>query len=378
MVSGSGMTTVQRSAIGTLVVFTVATGITVGSRLLPARRGPAQRSECTHITLQAATSGTPYGQMAKAIKASLDSAGEKWTTDIRYTTGSVQALGSLGDLNATTVCTIAIAQLNVAADAYLGVGDFGPAAYSQPQARIPDLATVGPLYDDVVQLVTTSAGITSIADLCGKNVEVGAEGSGTLEVSNLLFNVTGLRGNCDRAGKKIKEDSETFQSSLGKLGNADTAMIWSSATPALDLQNFINNNNGAHFIDLSGFVGGFESNFRNSFSSHGPGWSDGRRFFDKVPVSYDGVKPVWSVGIPNGIVSRKDADPVLVRFIAGLIAKPDKKFIGRLAVAGFPIGRTSLSGAQALSRDRVFCLVPLQSDAKQYYLSNKIDIGSCS
>ncbi|MGF7236606.1 MAG: TAXI family TRAP transporter solute-binding subunit [Frankia sp.] len=377
-VSGEGLTVAQRLAIGGIVVFTAAAGITAGSGALSFRSHHTELSRCHTVTVQGATAGTPYSQMAEAIAGQLREADQHWTVKVLTSTGSVKNLDSLRSSSA--VCTIAIAQLNVTADAYLGAGRYSSSApYVQPAEKpISELRTIGPLFDDAVHLVTEGAsGINSLYDLCGKRVEMGAPGSGTQEVSNLLFNVTELRQRCGPA-RKVQESSHEFNDAISALntGAAD-AMIWSSAAPAVDLQQAIQNGHHLRFVPLLSLQDGLQSNFVSVFSRLSHRSPSPWTFFHATELKYDGADSAATIGIPNGLVSRWDADPALVRFVADLIARPGKKFLAGLATVGFPLSSTPLAGARALADDPAFCLVPLQEDAARYYAERKIEVGAC-
>lgn len=374
--SGEGLTVGQRSAIAGIVVFTLAAGITVGSGVLPHRGQPAESSGCQTVTVQAATAGTPYSLTAEAIAEQLRAAGHHWTVNISYTTGSVQNLDNLQSPSA--VCTIAVAQLNVAADAYLGAGRYSPTApyAGRSQDPIGQLRTIGPLYDDAVHLITLDRGIKSLYDLCGKRVEMGAPGSGSQEVSNLLFNVTGLQQSCGR--REIQEYPDKFDDAISKVNTRQVdAMIWSSAAPADDLRNDIVNGYHLRFVPLGNLLGRLQTNFYTVFSRLSHRSPASWTFFRPDSLAYDGSGRVETVGIPNGLVGRSDTDPTLVRFVAGLIARPGKKFLATLKATDFPLDSTPLTGASALVDDPVFCLVPLQADAAQYYAERKIKVGAC-
>ncbi len=85
---------------------------------------------------------------------------------------------------------MALALADTVYQAYTGTGRFGPDA-DLPQ--LPNLRALGSAYPNAVHLVTLAdSGITSLSDLVGKRVSVGAPGSGTEVSAAAILNANGI------------------------------------------------------------------------------------------------------------------------------------------------------------------------------------------
>jgi TRAP transporter TAXI family solute receptor len=384
---GAGLTAAQRVAVGGLALLAAAAGVVAGLGGFPSSdRQHPDPTTCNHgVTIQGATARTPYDQMALAIRDGINAAGQGWDAHVVASVGSVANLNTLRSPSAT--CTIAIAQLNVAVDAVLKAGRYSEdRSYDpHPDPAIPDLTTVAPLYDDAVHLITASpSDIGTFDDLCGTTVEIGAKGSGTEEVSHLLFNATGIEKRCGQ--RRMTYLYDQFPDALAALHSARAqAVIWSAAAPTTQITDAIRNGQPLRFVPLDAeFRALVQKNFNSVFSKlaaqvplHFP-WS--RRFFDAATLTYEPTPTVTTIGIPNAVVSRSDADPALVRFVAALITdhgKLGKKFRAYLTAEGFPLATTPLGGTSVLANDAAFCLVPVQADAQRYYATHGVDLGTC-
>lgn len=130
--------------------------------------------------LTGGTSGTYYplgGEMAKIIS---DETGVQ--TDAVSSNASADNVQDLHDDQAE----IAFVQTDVVANAVEGTNAF-------EGNQIDDILALGSLYPETVQIVTTDkAGITSVEDLAGKKVSVGAPGSGTYINAEQILEIHGM------------------------------------------------------------------------------------------------------------------------------------------------------------------------------------------
>ena len=119
-----------------------------------------------------------YGTaLAPAIEASTG-----WKTTVKETTGSEANL----ELLAGDLADLAIVQSDTLQFAAVGEGSFAGQILSGYSA-------VGALYSEACQIVVTKeSGITSIADLAGKRVSVGAENSGVTRNAEQILQANGL------------------------------------------------------------------------------------------------------------------------------------------------------------------------------------------
>ena len=134
--------------------------------------------------------------------------------------GSKSNVEELADGNAE----LAFCQSDVMAYAYNGTNLF-----EQP---IDCFSTVAALYMEDVQIVTTDPSIKTVADLAGKNVSVGAAGSGVYFNAVDILSAYGL-GDLDAEGKftKINATYQSFGDSADSLkdGKIDAAFIVAGA-----------------------------------------------------------------------------------------------------------------------------------------------------
>ena len=139
--------------------------------------------------------------------------------------GSKSNVEELADGNAE----LAFCQSDVMAYAYNGTNLF--------ENPIDCFSTVAALYMEDVQIVTTDPSIKTVADLAGKNVSVGAAGSGVYFNAVDILSAYGL-GDLDADGKftKINATYQSFGDSADSLkdGKIDAAFLCAGApTPAV-------------------------------------------------------------------------------------------------------------------------------------------------
>lgn len=168
-------------------------------------------------------------------------------TRLIFTTGGAQGTyygfggvlaGKVSEKTSTKVTVIASggSKANIEAlsdgDAQLGFvqSDVGAYAYKGTRLfeneRISDFSTVANLYMEQVQIVTLNPDIKTVADLKGKNVSVGAAGSGVYFNAVDVLKVYGLDINTD-----IKPTYQSFGDSVEALqdGKIDAAFIVAGA-----------------------------------------------------------------------------------------------------------------------------------------------------
>ena len=118
----------------------------------------------------------------------------------------------------------AFCQSDVMAYAYNGTNLF--------ESKVEGFSTVAALYMEQVQIVTTNASIKTVADLAGKNVSVGAAGSGVYFNAVDILSAYGI-GDLDADGKftKINATYQSFGDSADSLknGQIDAAFIVAGA-----------------------------------------------------------------------------------------------------------------------------------------------------
>ena len=167
-------------------------------------------------------------------------------TKLVFTTGGAQGTyygfggvlaGKVGEKTSTTITAITSggSKANIEAmddgDAQLGFvqSDVGAYAYKGTrlfEERITNFSTVANLYMEQVQIVTLDPAIKTVADLKGKNVSVGAAGSGVYFNAVDVLEAYGLD-----IEKDIKPTYQSFGDSVEALqdGKIDAAVIVAGA-----------------------------------------------------------------------------------------------------------------------------------------------------
>ncbi|MDC3417307.1 TAXI family TRAP transporter solute-binding subunit [Aquibacillus salsiterrae] len=164
--------------------------------------------------LTGGTSGTYYplgGEMASII-----------TDETGIQTDAVSSNASADNIAALQAgeAELAFAQTDVTANAVEGINSFD----GNPVDNIQAIAS---LYPETIQIVTVKdSGITSVADLAGKTVSVGAPGSGTYVNATQILEAYGL------SMDDIDAQNLDFGESTGGIqdGNIDAAFI-TAGTP---------------------------------------------------------------------------------------------------------------------------------------------------
>lgn len=156
--------------------------------------------------------GTYYAFGSVIAQHATNNAGVKVTAIVGN--GSKANCEDLEDGNAD----LAFCQSDVMAYAYAGTNLFDG-------APITSFSTVAALYTEQVQIVTTDPEIKTVADLKGKNVSIGAAGSG------VYFNAIDILGAYDLTEEDIKPTYQSFGDSTDAIkdGTIDAAFIVAGA-----------------------------------------------------------------------------------------------------------------------------------------------------
>ena len=135
---------------------------------------------------------------------------------------------------------IGFCQSDVQAYAFEGTSTF------KDLGAVTSFATVANLYQEQVQLVTVDENIKTVADLKGKNVSIGAAGSGT------YFNAMDVLGAWGMSESDINPTFESFQNSVDSIkdGKIDAAFIVAGAPTSAVTDLFATK--GGHLIPIEG------------------------------------------------------------------------------------------------------------------------------
>ena len=192
------------------------------------------------------TTSTPT-DASTSTPVSSEKGGLPGGTSLNFTTGGDQGTyygfggvlaGKVGETTSTTVTAITSggSQANIEAmgygDAQLGFVQSDVMAYAYNGERlfaetgvVDTFSTVAPLYMEQVQIVTLDANIKSVADLAGKNVSIGAAGSG------VYYNAIDVLGAYGLTEADINPTFQSFGDSTEALqdGKIDAAFVVAGA-----------------------------------------------------------------------------------------------------------------------------------------------------
>jgi TRAP transporter TAXI family solute receptor len=174
--------------------------------------------------LSIATGGTGgvYYPIGGGLAEIINTHVEGYSATAEVTGASVENMG----LIATGDVDFAIALADTVYQAYNGTGKF-------EGQQIAATRAIGSLYANMVQIVTLEgSGITSIADLAGKRVSVGAPGSGTEVNAETLLAANGISFD-DFDAQRLN-----FNETADALKNGDIdAGFWSVGAPTSSILN---------------------------------------------------------------------------------------------------------------------------------------------
>jgi len=187
--------------------------------------------------LSVATGGTGgvYFPMGGGLAEIINNNVEGYSATAEVTGASVENMG----LVATGDADLAIGLADTVFQAQTGTGRFE----GQQLEMISGIAT---LYANMVQIVTLeSSGISSLEDLRGKRVSIGAPGSGTEVNAEAILTANGI------SYDDIDEQRLNFNETADALANGDIdAGFWSVGAPTSSILNLATTN-GITMIELS-------------------------------------------------------------------------------------------------------------------------------
>ena len=193
-----------------------------------------------------ASSAAASSASSAAAPVATNKGGMEGGTSLNFTTGGDQGTyygfggvlaGKVGESTSTTVTAITSggSQANIeameAGDAQLGFVQSDVMAYAYngtnlfDGSKIDTFSTVADLYMEQVQIVTLGSSIKSVADLKGKNVSIGAAGSG------VYYNAIDVLGAYGLTENDIKPTFQSFGDSTEALqdGKIDAAFVVAGA-----------------------------------------------------------------------------------------------------------------------------------------------------
>ena len=252
-------------------------------------------------SLSIATGGTggvyyPYGGgMATVLSRNIEGV----TASVQETNGSVDNLL----LVQNGAADLAFALGDTVADGVAGVGPF--------EGNRVDLCTLGRLYDNFTQPVTTAGtGIRTVADLRGKRVSVGAPGSGTEIIALRILEVAGINPDTDmqRSQLGVAETAQALRD-----GTVD-AGFWSGGLPTGSLIDLASIGQMV-LIPTAEYAAPLAQRYGEYYAA------------DEIPAgTYQGqAEPSPQVVVPNVLVVRPDMPEQLQQDITRVIFENEQQ-----------------------------------------------------
>jgi uncharacterized protein len=169
-----------------------------------------------------------------------------------------------------------------------------------------EIVALGKVYENYVHcVVRKNSGIRDFTELAGRTVAVGRPGSGTSLTTPRLIEAAGLSPS--PAGAPATEKTITVMNlglndGLAALrGGSVDALFWSGGVPTAAIAA-AHKEAGLAFLDLSALI----PSIRTRYGA----------FYDRVLIpegSYEGIPAVWTVGVANLLLCRKDLDDGIVK-----------------------------------------------------------------
>lgn len=180
--------------------------------------------------LSIATGGTGgvYYPMGGGLAEVINNHVEGYSATAEVTGASVENMG----LIATGDADLAIGLADTVAQAYSGTGRF-------EGQQLPMVRGLASLYANMIHIVALEgSGITSLEDLRGKRVSIGAPGSGTEVNTGAILAANGITYD------DIEEQRLNFNETADALGNGDIdAGFWSVGAPTSSILNLATTQN---------------------------------------------------------------------------------------------------------------------------------------
>ncbi|MCP3782064.1 TAXI family TRAP transporter solute-binding subunit [Micromonospora sp. A3M-1-15] len=250
----------------------------------------------------------------------------------------------LPGVRASVVVTAASAQnvrLVGSGEAELG---FTQADVLPPHApEHPTVLAVARVYDDLLHLVTTAGGpVRTLADLRGRRVSVGADGSGTEVTATRLLTVAQLGGT-------VVQEHLGLDDSVAALraGRID-AFFFSGGLPVRGVAELAGRTS-VRMVDLGEWTEPLRSGYGQVYVTR------------DIPRSVYGADPVSTVANPNYLIVRADLPAELVREVTRLLMERREE----LAAAHPAAGRMSPRAAIVTTP------LPLHPGAAEWYRATK-------
>jgi TRAP transporter TAXI family solute receptor len=197
------------------------------------------------------------------------------------------------------------------------------AAAQRAAADAGKIVALGKVYENYVHcVVRKDSGIRTFTDLAGKTAAIGEVGSGTSLTAPRIIAASSLSvANAPSPDQAIKEVNLGLNQGLAALrdGSVD-ALFWSGGVPTAAI-TAANKEIGLVFVDLSALIGSTRTRYG--------------AFYDRVLIpgnSYEGTPAVWTVGVANLLLCRRDLADNIARRTLELLVGHAQELIPRSSI----------------------------------------------
>ncbi|MEQ4566440.1 TAXI family TRAP transporter solute-binding subunit [Paenarthrobacter sp. CAP02] len=310
-------------------------GLSVGvaGLFLPATAACTPDERPRKLTVAGGEAGGFYLEFATLLASLLQKEGVAETAEPVVTGGSLENIRRV----VAGEATFAVALADAAAQ-QSSRGDRPP----EPA----DLVALGKVYQNYVHcIVRKDSGIRNFADLAGKTVGVGEVGSGTSLTAPRIIAASNLSS--AKAGPPLTQVNLGLNQGLAALqARTIDALFWSGGVPTAAITATAKDV-GLRLVDLAELINATRSQF-------GP-------FYDRVLIptySYGDAPAVWTVGVANLLLCRRDLADNIVRQTVELLVEQAQELVPK-----------SSTGVQFLSPETLVNTagVPLHPAAEAAY-----------
>ncbi|MDZ7703943.1 MAG: TAXI family TRAP transporter solute-binding subunit [Trueperaceae bacterium] len=311
-----------------------ALGLVVSTLLAVAGAGFAQ----TDLSIATGGTGGTYYPLGGGLAELISQHIEGYSAVAEVTGASVENSGlvSRGDSD------MALALADTVVQAYRGTGDF-------ENRQLSNLRALGSMYPNAVQIVTLAdSNITSLSDLAGMRVSVGAPGSGTEVSAQTILNANGITYD------DIDEQRLNFNETANALrdGQID-AGFWSVGPPTSSILDLATTRD-VRILSLS------DEEIANAQAE-----SDVFAIYTMPAGTYPGQdEPVTTIGTPNVLIVAAEMDEQLAYDIVQMMFA----YVGELREIHPAANSTTIEFSLGATP------IPLHPGALRYYQEIGADI----
>lgn len=303
--------------------------------LLASSAGCTAEDRPQEITVAGGESGGFYLEFATLLADLLQRERIAEKARALTTGGSLENIQRVLSGEATFAVALADAAAQAAAPASTGTVD-------------GELVALGKVYQNYVHcMVREDSGIRTFADLAGKTAGVGEVGSGTTLTAGRIIAAAGLSPETAGPDRALKQVNLGLNQALDALRNRSIdVMIQSGGVPTAPIAAAARNL-GLRLLDVSELIPATRA--------------DSGFFYDRVLIpanSYGNAPAVWTVGVANLLLCRKDLADHVVRHTVELLVEQAQDLVPK-----------SSTGVQFLSPETLINTagVPLHPAAQAAY-----------